>query len=253
MTKIKNFLVNEFIKITFAIGIFLTFSALVIKDNKDIAGVLSGLGTGLVTSTVVTLLFNQKLVIMKDNQNKKYKETTFQMISSNTYVLYSEILDVNNYCVRNNKDLIMIVDTQEKFDEMVEYIKNLYEEDREGFGKHICDIHTQYYDAFYTCIKLFPSDYLLHNEIINDREYEILKDDAWLAPVADELRIVKDKERRGEECTYDKLLLLIFALEKICYFYTEIDIVQEILKGSFEEWEQHLESAHYYYNYSPEL
>lgn len=150
--------------------------------NNDAKNIAVGLGTGIVTSALVTIyleLINSKIEKRKAN---RYKKMLLNPLAEAVDRLYVHIaLNINEYRVREkvgNSLLLPLKDTKEVtdfFSKMQEIeFDNINENEKTKYDK-IIKISMTYFTEVITQYEMLPFDILVTDNIITQEEYDQLK------------------------------------------------------------------------------
>lgn len=169
------------IVIMVAIGVGILISSYWIADN-DLKNIFVGLGTGVVTSALVSLYIDSINRKIEKKKLNKYKSMLLNPLYNAVKSLYIHIaLNINEYRVREDISGYFLLPMDETnaladfFNELKEYdLESLEEGKRKKVEDMIC-ISEVYCREVISQFRGLPLDSLLYENLISHEEYERLK------------------------------------------------------------------------------
>lgn len=245
------------IMILFGVGLLVLSFWLSDADMKNIA---VGLGTGVVTSSLVTLYIE---FINSQIQNKKlikYKQMLLNPLYNAVKSLYVQaILSVNEYRIREEKGrnfLLPMEDTKELsdfFKEMkdieIESVKDKKQMERlDDFS----DVALVYFREVISQYEGLPFESLILDNIITQDEYDKLKHYTLLNESVRCINALTEKEKTlsEQEKYYTRIQLLHCMLLFMNRIMRIFDFIAKKIKYENEWIEQHLSEVYYNEIYS---
>lgn len=163
------------------IGIVILISSHWITD-ADAKNICVGLGTGIVTSALVSLYIDAINRKVEKNKLSKYKNMLLNPLYNAVRSLYIHIaLNINEYRIREEMSGYLFL-PMEKTEELSNFLNKLKAYDLNGIGEEkkkklndmLC-ISEVYYREFISQFRGLPLDSLLYENLISHEEYEKLK------------------------------------------------------------------------------
>lgn len=150
-------------------------------STADVKNVLVGLGTGTITSSLVTLGIEMSNNRIDMTRTKRVKKLLFNPIVESMKSVYNEnAYRINRYTIKQKNDRpILPLYKGEAFKLFIDKLEGIelrecIEEERDNL-KELLDIPAICYKEFLTLYKAIPFESLLLENIISQQEYDELK------------------------------------------------------------------------------
>lgn len=270
------------------VGIILFGAGLLIAScwilNNDIKNIAVGLGTGVVTSAMVTLYIDHINAKIEIKKIAKYKKMLLNPLYNAVKLLYVQVtLSVNEYRVREEKGnslLLPMEDTKELshfFNEMKEIdIESVDDEKKRKRLEEFTSVSLVYFKEVISQYEGLPFESLILDNIITQEEYDQLKRFTLVNECKKCLGLLSDKTLSEKDKYYTSvqllhcMMLFINRLMRIFDFIalkieTENNWIKKHLDDIYyneiyvfsdeyvEQWAERAEAEAEYYAEHPEL
>lgn len=236
------------------LGSALLISSCQITDN-DLKNIAVGLGTGIVTSTLVTLyieIINSKI---HKRQIYKYKRMILNPLYNATKKLYIQVaLSINEYRVRQELKgylLLPAEDTKEMaafFDEMKKVeIEKCEDEKKKKQIEDFVYVAPVFYGELISQYTALPFESLLIDNIISQEEYDKLKYFSIINECKKCYHVVVNVTEKSEQEVYIARLQLLLCSMMLMNRLTKIfDFFGTMVKSENKRLEEHLNDLYFY-------
>lgn len=248
--------------IAIAMMIIFGFTLLIISfmiDEPDWKNITVGLGTGVVTSALVTLYIEFINSQIQRKKLEKYKQMLLNPLFNAVKSLYVQtILCVNEYRVRaeikGSYLLLPMEDTKELsdfFDEMKKIdIKSVEDKKEKERLDDFSNVALVYYKEVISQYDGFPFESLILDNIITQDEYNKLKHFTLLNESVKCLNVLSDKEISDQDRYYTRVQLLHCMLLFINRLMLIFDFIAIKIKYENEWIKSHLSDLYFNEIYS---
>lgn len=223
-----------------------------ISDN-DVKNIAVGLGTGVVSSTLVTLYLEIINARIEAKKLEKYKKMLLNPLCSAVKSLYIQIaLRVNEYRIREENEktfLLPLEDTKELsefFNRMEKVdIENVVDPKKKKRIEEFSSISLAYFSDVISQYKSLPFESLILDNIITQEEYHKLKQFTLFNECEKCLRLLNEKNLSEKERYYNKVHLLHGMTLFINRLMKNFEFITSEVKAENEWIGEHLNDIFY--------
>lgn len=254
--KLNKLYIAIIVIITIGIGLLIASCWIADSDMKNIA---VGLGTGVVTSALVTLyieIINNKI---EKQKMFKYKRMIINPLYNAVKRLYVQVaLSINEYRVRQEIGGYLLLPTEDTkeiaafFDEMKKVeIEKCEDEKRKNQIEDFAYVAPVFYGELISQYTGLPFESLLIDNIISQEEYDTMKYFSIINECKKCYQIVaNDKGKSEQEIYFARVQLLQCSMMLINRLTKVFDFFGTMVKSENKHLEEHLNDLYFYEIYS---